>query len=644
MHRSSTLQDVPPVLELDDLESDSSSTFSLDSGGAAALLPRSESAGSSSFTSSRTLRRLCLLLHAILVLVHAGLLGIWAGPHLEHRVTFPLDYQDIVSFVITGTTTLVGTIYYSLLIFVAQKMATRRVLQSNTTLTATHDTSAAWAGAGSAIAVLWKQKAVSSSLMTLLQVTAYLMCIMGLHTTTPALFAVQTFNLSQPITVNTQGLPEFDRNFKSSDFPNFSPEDVTGAYAHHVLGFLPWIENMTASEKVGLTPGSLYDTVEVNSGTGNATVSATGFNISCGFTTGVHINWSEATQLWTVKLDNSIGEVDVPYTNPGIIGIVNNQTVPGTAGFPSNVIVLYSTIPVVDSAKQTGPMVQLTPEMPGSVSALQFFLCSQSLISQIATVDTHTHQIVDIRPSFEKDTSRWGPYSGPTAMYSNGSMVDMWASWFNYMPLTGIPRSFFINSTNDRRWFLSVTEQYFIQKFNLLPSNASDGASARPSDVSLHTVENSLSYVVSYMFWIMGHISADGATAIEFDPRNPQQAHQIEYNVPFLLSGNATVQKVTPAGRIDISVIAISIGLVTSICLAALAVAFSWGKSDCEVTVDGIGFLHAIWLFRNNPALHSALYQVEIPTDTNLREAGMVEMATTASSGRRRKSRGQSKK
>ncbi|KAJ7669940.1 hypothetical protein DFH06DRAFT_1293894, partial [Mycena polygramma] len=385
MHRSSTFQDstkaVPPVLELDDLESDSSSTFSLDSAGAAALLALSEPAtpGSSSFTSSRTLRRLCLLLHAILVLVHAGLLGIWAGPHLEHRMTFPLHYQDIVSFVITGTTTLVGTIYSSLLIFVAQKMATRRVLQSNTTLTATHDTSAAWAGAGSAIAVLWKQKAVSSSLMTLLQVTAYLLCIMGLHTTTPALFAVQTFNLSQPITVNTQGLPEFDRNFKSSDFPSFSSEDITGAYARHVLGFLPWIENMTASEKVGLIPGTLYDTLEVNSGTGSATVAATGFNISCGFTTGVNTNWSETTQLWTVRLDNSIGEVDVPYTNPGIIGIANNQTVPGVAGFSSNIIVLYSTISVVDSATQTGPMVQLSPEMPGSVSALQFFLCSQSL-------------------------------------------------------------------------------------------------------------------------------------------------------------------------------------------------------------------------------------------------------------------------
>lgn len=117
-------------------------------------------------------------------------------------------------------------IYYSLLVVVAQKMATRRALQSNMTLTATHDNSEAWVGIGSAIATLWRQKAVSSSLMTILQVTAYLGCIMALHVTTPVLFAVQTFNLSQPITVNTLGLPEFDRSFKSQDFVNWSAEYV----------------------------------------------------------------------------------------------------------------------------------------------------------------------------------------------------------------------------------------------------------------------------------------------------------------------------------------------------------------------------------------------------------------------------------
>lgn len=108
--------------------------------------------------------------------------------------------------------------------------------------------------------------------------------------------------------------------------------DTIGAYALHVLKFLPWIENMTVTEKMGLNPGTLYDTLEVNSGSGNATVAAIGFDISCGFATGVNTNWSEATQLWTVRLDNSIGEVHVPYTRTSHVlpqpGIVESSDLP----------------------------------------------------------------------------------------------------------------------------------------------------------------------------------------------------------------------------------------------------------------------------------------------------------------------------
>ncbi|KAJ7113136.1 hypothetical protein C8R44DRAFT_797239 [Mycena epipterygia] len=617
----------PQELDLDDVDMDSTSLHSTESAtglhSAASLIPRSERATSvSTFTSSQTLRRLCLFLHSILLLIHAGLLGIWAGPHLEHHVTFSLQRQDIVSFAITGTTTLVGTIYSSLLLVITQKLATRRVLQKHLTLTATHDNSVAWAGIGSALTVLWAHRAVSSSLMTIVLVTTYLGCIMALHVTTPALFAVQTFNQSQPLSVTTQGLPEFNRSFTSTDFAGFSAEDTMGAYARHVLKFLPWIENMTATEKVGLEPGTLYDILEVNSGAGNITMPATGFNISCGFITGVNTNWSQTTQLWTVTLDDSIGVVQVPYTQPGIIGIVQSNF-GYISNFSSNVVVLYSTIPVVDSAMETGPSVQLSPDMPGAVSALQFFQCSQSLVKQNATVDAHSRRLLDRGPAITKTSSKWSPYAGPLAAFSNGTMIEMWASWFNYMPSTGIPRNFFINSTNDRAYFLSVAEQYFIQKLNLLVPNNPDGKSSRPPNVSLHDVENSLSNIVSYMFWIMGHISGSGATAIEI-PADPQQAHEIQYNVPFLLAGSATVPEIIPAGRLDINIIAISVGLVVSLCLGALAIVFSWGIGKADISVDGTGFLHAIWLFRHSPELNSRLHQVETPTDNNLRAAGMV--------------------
>jgi hypothetical protein len=63
--------------------------------------------------------------------------------------------------------------------------------------------------------------------------------------------------------------------------------------------------------------------------------------------------------------------------------------------------------------------------------------------------------------------------------------------------------------------------------------------------------------------------------------------------------------------------------------LTALSIRFSvWRNSHRdhgETPLDGTGFLHAIWLYRNDPALEMRLLQVDHPTNENLREAGMVE-------------------
>jgi hypothetical protein len=40
--------------------------------------------------------------------------------------------------------------------------------------------------------------------------------------------------------------------------------------------------------------------------------------------------------------------------------------------------------------------------------------------------------------------------------------------------------------------------------------------------------------------------------------------------------------------------------------------------------IDGIGLLHAIWLYRNHPELETIIEQVEHLTDNNSRAAGMV--------------------
>jgi hypothetical protein len=63
---------------------------------------------------------------------------------------------------------------------------------------------------------------------------------------------------------------------------------------------------------------------------------------------------------------------------------------------------------------------------------------------------------------------------------------------------------------------------------------------------------------------------------------------------------------------------------LTILCLPFLARPEKQGMAEESVVMEGTGFLHAIWLYRNQPELAAALRQVEDPTDHNLREAGMV--------------------
>lgn len=92
----------------------------------------------------------------------------------------------------------------------------------------------------------------------------------------------------------------------------------------------------------------------------------------------------------------------------------------------SSGIFLYSTIPIVDSNLQTGPLVNLSPPMNTSVSSIQLFQCSLSLVNQTATVDTQSRQLQALEPDIIKTASTWAPYMSPlTNGTTNGNSFFM---------------------------------------------------------------------------------------------------------------------------------------------------------------------------------------------------------------------------
>ncbi|KAJ7123460.1 hypothetical protein C8R44DRAFT_735107 [Mycena epipterygia] len=567
------------------------------------------------FHSSKALQFFSLLLHSTLVAIHVLLVVVWYGA-LEHRAAFSLRNQKIVSLVITATTTTFGTIYSALLVFVTQTLSMRRNLQMDQTLTATHDNAAAWAGIGSSVFYLWYQKVVPASILGIFSVFLYLANILILHVTTPALFSLETFNLSRPVGVKTRGLPAYNWSANVENDLGHLESD----YAPLSLHFLPFVQDGNTTS-LGLYQGTLYDVLDGNTGSDNVAVNATGFNISCGYSSNASLSYDDGS--WVVLNGSAYPQYVIKNTQPGIISA---QSVPRY-----NSLMVYSTIPILDSNNNRGPTVNVTPPMNSSVSSIQLFQCFQSLVSQIAIVDTQSGQILSSTvpaPGIEKTTSAWLPYAGPAPVpdpptnpnttTSGNLFIDAWGTWYSHMPASDFPLAY---SSDPTPSYISIADFYLIQKLNLRPT----GQDHPPSSVTLHELENTLSTLVATMFWTC-HISPTHGEIIttnaSIDPASQFVMIKSSPTPPFLIEGTATVMEIVTQIRLDIAA-----GLVASIFLTLLSLPSSLFRSTKygdDITVNGTGILHAMWLYRNHPELATLLPQAEHADNRSLREAGMV--------------------
>ncbi|KAJ7662613.1 hypothetical protein DFH06DRAFT_356072 [Mycena polygramma] len=624
--------------------------------------------GSWQLYSSGGLRALSFVMHSALIAIHLALLGIYTKK-LEHRVIFSLDRQKTVSFAITAITTGFGTIYLGLMVFVTQTISTRRIIQTDQTLTAIHDRTAAWAGIGSAVFHLFHQTAVRGSLVGVFSVFFYLFAALLLHVTTPALFTIQTFNATRLVVVGTQSLPEWNATWENFTDP-FSDSDpfALPQFTSGSLQTLPSVL-MGGNKSLGLSGATLYDVLEKNSGAGSATVNATGFNISCKYPANSNITYDgdfgyyiadvevlpellywQSTQWGVISALDQTG--DSGKTRSGSAGLEMSNLCDTCTGLPGPLI-MFSTIPIVDSNNQQAAMLNISsgavynasgpdqtrhPPTDLGVSEVQILVCSQTLVSQTAVVDAQSNELLTVEPGIQKTTSYWQPYTDLDIEIDNtttGNMfLDGWAQWYLSMPPSNFPFSPY-NLTADIP-FVSVGAMYLIQRLKTHPGIDGDiiAGTAGPTfpqgfpqltNVTLHDLENALATLVASMFWALGH-NPPSFGGISTDTSLPYSNIDGTLPPPPMLRGNGTVTEILTKGRLDLSIIAIVGGLGASILLALLAIPSLLPQKGTEkdIPIDGTGILHAIWLYRNHPALDTLLPQVEHPSTNSLRAAGMV--------------------
>ncbi|KAJ7698553.1 hypothetical protein B0H17DRAFT_1196662 [Mycena rosella] len=381
--------------------------------------------------SSTTLRWVSFTLHSSLIAVHLALAVVWSKG-LQNRVVFSLEHQQIVSFVITAVTTTIGTIYSALLVYVTQTLSTRRSLRMDQTLTAIHDSAAAWSGIGSAVVYLWLQISVRGSFVGVLSAFIYLGNILALHISTPALFSVATFNSSQPIILQTENqLPSYPWSLDPTTI-NFQ------AYLARSTYNLPSAVANTTHE--GLLDGTLYDILTDSGAIGDVRLNATGFDITCGYPTQMLTTPRLNTTVTEVFLDNSF-LYSFESTQPAVIAPLTPQN-----GYTDR-LVLYSTIPIVDSSSSHPSLLDVIPPMNGSISYVQIVECYQTLVPQTVVLDAQTRVISTVEPDIRKSASTWSPYSGPTSTVTldpsnatNGNyLIEAWSLWYPQSPPSIIP-------------------------------------------------------------------------------------------------------------------------------------------------------------------------------------------------------------
>ncbi|KAF8143694.1 hypothetical protein K438DRAFT_1993651 [Mycena galopus ATCC 62051] len=454
--------------------------------------------------SSAGLRLLSIILHAALAAIHLALLAV-RSRGLEHRFVFGLQHQATVSLVITAVTTAFGTIYSALLVFVTQTLTSRRSVRSIQTLTAVHDTAAAWSGIGSAVLQLWRQRVIPGSVVGVLSALLYLGGILVLHISTPALFSIETFNSTREVPIVTQSLPA--RKWSDTDLLD-DIQNVT-QYSTSALYSFPSVVKSTMS--LGLYGGTLHDVLELNEATGNVTVNATGFNITCGYpNVEPNMTYSDigVDSVYNVQFHGDPEYYPIPPTQIGmVVSIRRDHLQPAE---PSSQL-LYGTVHIVDSYG-TAPQIKLNRNTTAkavdisNVSELQFIKCSQTLVPQKAVVDAQTHKIYSVEPNITKTASLWLPAPDTDTNTTSGNLLlDAWATWFQSMPHSTV--AYYPWGDTSLTEYASVGELYLVQKFGLHPSELNNCQLDETDDefqcanVTLHELENALSTLVASMFW-----------------------------------------------------------------------------------------------------------------------------------------------
>ncbi|KAI5835907.1 hypothetical protein K523DRAFT_411177 [Schizophyllum commune Tattone D] len=517
-------------------------------------------------------------MHIFLVIMHITLL-ILCLLHLEENVVVPItdnnSFGDLTSTAVTVSATLFATFYGALLIWMTQRLALRRLLTSQQTLTAMHDEYNSWIGLGSALMTLYGQTRIRSAVGSISCITSYLVNAAILHVTIPAMFSLQVGTLLHSADVTSlAAYPRVDHIFDVRSNWRNSDNHLLGTLLSDASSLLPYVALTDAHQTVGLDGATMYDQLLVTDGNGTVFVEATTFNVTCGT-----LNDLTFVEEKVTPEDNRLPTYNVSHvypngtlqTNVVLKYIYLNNTM--VLGFRSKgpfdstpdlnrTFYLYGTFDLEDSAGTLVPNLTLT--YGRTTTNITIVGCDLYSYNHTVEVSRTTRLALD----------------GQIPPLRESSSLSVWQPQDAVEP----------------------------EDLNILELDALGDARGR---VLLSEVENALSRLAASYFW-------------SFNQVNKQDRYSIrrEKTVP--------VTRPEVVLRLHLSPVPVLVGLIVSLFLMltnALLVRPRESRTVGAVDVlDSLGLLQIIWFVRGRPEVLSTIGRVENPNDDDLRLVGMFAM------------------
>ncbi|KAJ3985734.1 hypothetical protein F5890DRAFT_1585217 [Lentinula detonsa] len=590
------------------------------------------------------MRLACLFAHVSLIVVLIVLLAL--QPRLKSKLYTDTWTTDLVWKGLTKAFPYLVTGWTILLTVTTQRLALRRQLNLNNTLTAKHDANMAWMSAGSALltSLNWRQHKLNDAVDSIFIPLAYLGVLSAFHSSATGIF-------DTPSATNNITLP----------FSTYGVPNLTGSLPNAFVGAdsLMTMLSLDTFNFPGLADdgsGVIYDTPvdpihmyeQVPDYVQYLAVNATYFNVTCGSLSG-SIQDVDGTPAFVFESDFGVENSLIPdyvALNSSTI-LPQNGLVIRTAPWgpilaqddpkslwPSSILI-FTTVTVLDSfnvAVEPAPVNPPVTYFPYSnsniesithVSALACNLTVDisSTKALIYTADSSLKELTG-GPAGNKTSANLTPFPSDlssTPMDIDHSVTDALVATWSVLPtravspLNEILLENCIGSNNSifTCGTLYEPEQFVMESLNIFPDIFLPGPSN--TGINLVDLENVLSRMTAIEFWSEGQ-------GINSNFLN-RFFNTVDTDKVFVTNEN--IVKFHEEGfRYALDIYELSLSLGFAIVLLALAM-----PSLCDrnhLIIDSIGILQMIWLANDHPGGDQKyITDIKIPTTKALREGGL---------------------